>query len=235
MMSDVLVGSDLSVTFKPSVKAISVTMPVVDYINNAEGVISHNARVSNPSNQTNFDSAGKLLNYCAMNGHWSVFEQANLTLEVKCPRDIARQILRHRSFQFQEYSGRYAEMQEFGLRECRLQDTKNRQNSLENDDLHLESTWEAVQQEVIDFVNSRYQWALDNGIAKEVARAILPEGLTISTMYINGTVRSWMHYIDVRCDKATQKEHREVAELCKVELLKHFPILTDYFNKDKTT
>lgn len=211
------------------VKAIAVSQPVCDFIPDSEGILSYSARVSNPQNQTNFDTAGKLLAYCAKNSHWSVFETASLTMEIECPRDIARQILRHRSFSFQEFSGRYAEMQEFITRECRLQDEKNRQNSVETDDELLAEDWRVMQQSLLETTQQCYQWALSKGIAKEVARTILPEGLTMSKLYMQGTVRSWMHYINIRDDEGvTQKEHVDVARKCRAEFIKYFPSLEQY-------
>ena len=216
------------------VKAIAVTQPVVDYIPNSEGILSLCARVSNPQNQDNFETAGKLLQYCVKHKHYSVFETCNLVMEIETPRDIARQILRHRSFSFQEFSQRYAEAQNFILRECRLQDEKNRQYSVEldiknnQDHFDIELDWRNKQQELLYIIDEQYQWALRNGIAKEVARVILPEGLTMSRMYMNGTVRSWLHFIQVRDDEGVaQKEVVDVARKAKVELLKYFPFLED--------
>ena len=211
-------------------KVIGVTQPTVDSIPDAEGIISYAARVSNPSNQENFNTANKLLSYCAKHNHWSVFETVNVVMELELPRDIARQVLRHRSFAFQEYSGRYAEMTDFCLRDARLQDTTNRQNSIELEDGVLDSAWKQKQEDLMKSVQETYQWALDQGIAKEVARTILPEGLTMSRMYMNGTVRSWMHYCKIRREAATQKEHRIVADLCAEQLTQHFPSIAEHFN-----
>ncbi|UZS00960.1 thymidylate synthase [Pseudomonas phage vB_PsaM_M1] len=216
------------------VRAIGVTVPVVDDIPDSEGILSFAARVSNPQNQDNFETAGKLLQYCVKHKHYSVFETCNLVMEIETPRDIARQILRHRSFSFQEFSQRYAEAQKFVIRECRLQDDKNRQNSVSLDiensqehfDLMLE--WNTRQQQMISFVKEHYSWAIENGIAKECARVSLPEGNTMSRMYMNGTVRSWLHFIEVRDDEGVaQKEVVDVARKAKVELLKHFPFLEE--------
>ena len=149
----------------------------------------------------------------------------NVCMEIETPRDIARQILRHRSFSFQEFSQRYAVATMFDIRECRLQDHKNRQNSIPVQDRELENLWQKAQENLIEHSLKVYNWGLDNGIAKEVARAVLPEGNTMSRMYMNGTLRSWLHYVDIRCDKATQKEHREVAEQCRVILTNLFPSL----------
>ena len=180
----------------------------------ADKHIGYCARVSNPSNQDNPNVAG-LLKYCAKNAHWSVFEMASVCLEVSTTRDIARQILRHRSFSFQEFSQRYADATQLGdftTRECRLQDNKNRQNSLETDDIGLTVWWQAVQNRMIDETQFLYGEALKRGIAKEQARALLPEGLTPSKLYVNGTMRSWITFLQARLDPSTQKEHRLVAQ-----------------------
>ena len=179
-------------------------------------LIAYCARVSNPSNQNNTETADKLINYLIKHKHWSPFEMVSVTMEIETTRDIARQILRHRSFSFQEFSQRYADPTkelEFVLREARLQDLKNRQNSIELQDEHLEiaSQWTQKQQELIDLAKLTYTWAIENGIAKEQARVVLPEGNTVSRMYISGTLRSFIHYIEVRKDVSTQKEHREIA------------------------
>ena len=210
------------------VKVIGVTQPVVDFIPDAEGILSYAARVSSPNNQESFDTAGKLLNYCIRHKHYSVFETCSITMEIETPRDIARQILRHRSFSFQEFSQRYAQSTNFVERECRLQDTKNRQNSFETNDTDLIFSWESMQKEVLDVVTKNYKKALDYGIAKEVARTILPEGLTMSKMYMQGSVRSWIHFIQVRDDEGVaQKEIVDVARKAKAELLNHFPCLSE--------
>lgn len=213
------------------VKLIAVTKPVVDYIPDAQGLISHTARVSNEENQNNYDTAEGLLNYCIRSNHWSVFEISNAVMEIKAPRDIARQILRHRSNRFQEFSQRYALVSDFIIREARLQDHKNRQNSIETQDTELKAEWEKRQQEVIDLVKSHYDWAISNNIAKECARVILPEGNTMSTMYMNGTIRDWYHYAELRDGNGTQKEHEAVAKLAKQELLKQFPVLSKMWGK----
>ncbi len=192
----------------------------------AEKTIAYCARVSNPKNQDNPD-VEKLLRYCIKHGHWSVFEMANICFEITTTRDIARQILRHR-FSFQEFSQRYAAVTDLPptqLREVRLQDHKNRQNSLETDDEWLADWWLGAQAEVLEVTGRRYQQALEQGIAKEVARAILPEGLTISRMYVNGTVRSWLHYADLRTQPETQKEHREVARKVKELIWDNLPTI----------
>ena len=210
------------------VKVIGVTQPVVDFIPDSEGILSYAARVSSPSNQENFDTANKLLDYCVRNKHYSVFETCSITMEIETPRDIARQILRHRSFSFQEFSQRYAKSTEFINRECRLQDTKNRQNSFDCFDEDTAHVWKVMQDELLSVAEKNYQHALSIGIAKEVARTLLPEGLTMSKMYMNGTVRSWLHFIQVRDDEGVaQKEVVDVARKVKDELLKHFPSLSN--------
>lgn len=213
------------------VKVIGVTQPVVDFIPDSEGIISYAARVSAPQNQSNFDTASKLLKYCVDHQHYSVFETCNITMEIEAPRDIARQILRHRSFSFQEFSQRYAESTDFITRECRIQDLKNRQNSFEAQDKDLERWWSDSQSFLLDKVEDLYKQALDKGIAKEVARCILPEGLTMSKMYMNGTVRSWLHYISLRKENGTQAEHIDVALKAKDEVLKYFPFLESVLEK----
>jgi len=212
-------------------KVIGVTQPVVDFIPDSEGIISYAARVSAPQNQSNFDTAAKLLKYCVDHQHYSVFETCNITMEIEAPRDIARQILRHRSFSFQEFSQRYAESTDFITRECRLQDEKNRQNSIQTDDLMLQDYWQIAQEEVLELVKFHYEKALMLGIAKEVSRCLLPEGLTMSKMYMNGTVRSWLHYIQLREENGTQLEHTDVAKKAKVEVLKYFPFLENVLEK----
>lgn len=210
------------------VKAIGVTQPLVDFIPNSEGIISYAARVSAPQNQTNFDTADKLLGYCAKNSHWSVFETCSITMEIEAPRDICRQILRHRSFSFQEFSQRYAEATEFCVREARLQDQKNRQNSIKNEDDDLQGWFEAQQEHLVSLIGDMYEEALQKGIAKECARVLLPEGLTMSKMYMQGSVRSWMHYINLRKENGTQLEHGNVAWKSREEFVKLFPSLEKY-------
>lgn len=214
------------------VRTIGVTLPVCDDIPDSEGILSYAARVSSPNNQQNFETAGKLLQYCVKHKHYSVFETCNVVMEIETPRDIARQILRHRSFSFQEFSQRYAEAQKFITRECRLQDNKNRQNSVELEDDELGYWWEQQQSYLLAATELVYKKALEKGVAKEVARCILPEGLTMSKMYMNGTVRSWLHFIQVRDDEGVaQKEVVDVARKAKVELLKHFPFLEEMLEK----
>jgi thymidylate synthase (FAD) len=180
-----------------------------------EGFVAYVARVSNPANQASHDTAPKLVRYLAKHKHWSPFEMVTITMEVETTRDIARQILRHRSFSFQEFSQRYAVVDDAPVyREARLQDTKNRQNSVETNDATLLEEWEVRQRRLASHAQSIYLWAIANGIAKEVARAVLPEGLTMSRMYMSGTLRSWLHYCDTRRGNGTQKEHMVIAEEC---------------------
>ncbi len=201
---------------------------------NAEEAVAYCARVSNPENQNAQETAPKLLKYLIKHKHWSPFEMANVCMEIETTRDIARQILRHRSFSFQEFSQRYAAVQGFEMSEVRLQDTKNRQNSIEVGDSAMHGWWFNAQKRIRDDAELMYNMALAKGIAKEQARKLLPEGLTMSKMYMNGTLRSWLHYVDIRCDKATQKEHREVAEKCRDELTKLFPNTMEAFNANRT-
>ena len=197
-----------------------------------EEKVAYCARVSNPDNQHNHSTASRLLKYLIKNKHWSPFEMANVCMEIETTRDIARQILRHRSFSFQEFSQRYATVQGFDTRECRLQDEKNRQNSVYTFDLELQNWWAAAQNRMKSEAEFMYQAALNRGIAKEQARALLPEGLAVSRMYMNGTLRSWLHYIEVRTDPSTQKEHRAVAEACKKELALVCPSIMELYNAD---
>ena len=210
---------------------MSSSVSIISYTNgekaNLQELVAYTARVSNPDNQDNAETADRLLKYLIKHKHWSPFEMVNICLEIKTTRDIARQILRHRSFSFQEFSQRYAVAQDFTLREARMQDNKNRQNSIENADMDLQKTWDRKQQGVIDEAKLAYQWALDKGIAKEQARAVLPEGNTMSTLYVNGTLRSWIHYIELRKDASTQKEHRVVAEKCLEQIVRIVPLLQD--------
>jgi thymidylate synthase (FAD) len=216
------------------VKLISYSQPSQDFLaetdmTSLEDLIAYAARVSNPANQHNKDTAPKLIRYLINNQHWSPLEMVSATLEISTTRDIARQILRHRSFSFQEFSQRYADptQMEFERKEARLQDHKNRQNSIETDDATLKETWDTLQDEALCRALKAYDWALANGIAKEQARAVLPEGMTQSRMYMAGTLRSWIHYIQLRSDAATQKEHREIAVACAAELAKVFPMIND--------
>lgn len=214
------------------VRVIGVTQPVCDFIPDSEGILSYAARVSSPNNQENFETANKLLDYCVRHKHYSVFETCSVTMEIETPRDIARQILRHRSFSFQEFSQRYAQSTQFIKRECRMQDTKNRQNSFDCFDEDTAHVWNVMQEELLAIAEKNYQHALDIGVAKEVARVLLPEGLTMSKMYMNGTVRSWLHFIQVRNEEGVaQKEVVDVARKVKDELLKYFPSLSGQLNK----
>lgn len=208
---------------------IGITQPCIEGVDTAEELVAYTARVSNPSNQLNTETATKLLKYLAKHQHWSPFEMVHVLMEINTTRDIARQILRHRSFSFQEFSQRYARADQLGFerREARLQDEKNRQASIENSDHELEKIWDLKQAELLRKVKDTYTWALSNGIAKEQARAVLPEGLTHSKMYMSGTLRSWLHYCAVRCDMSTQKEHREIAQAAMEILLNKFPSITD--------
>lgn len=191
----------------------------------AENLVAYMARVSNPENQDNPATAPKLLAYLIKNKHWSPFEMVNVCMEIETTRDIARQILRHRSFSFQEFSQRYAEVVNWDKGEARLQDNKNRQNSIPTQDRELQRWWDEQQAAVWKQSTEAYKLALQQGMAKEVARKVLPEGLAMSRMYMNGTLRSWLHYVDIRCDVSTQKEHREIAQQCKVVLSSLFPSL----------
>jgi thymidylate synthase (FAD) len=194
-----------------------------------EDLIAYMARVSAPENQGNKETAPKLVKYLIKHKHWSPLEMVNVCMEIETTRDIARQILRHRSFSFQEFSQRYAVATDFELSEARLQDNKNRQNSLVTDDAEIQNWWNAAQLRVQSDSELMYQSALKMGIAKEQARKLLPEGLTMSKMYMQGTLRSWIHYIDIRTDVATQKEHREVAEKCAKILEELFPNVMEAF------
>lgn len=189
------------------------------------------ARVSNPSNQNNSETAEKLVRYLIKHQHWSPLEMVSACLEIETTRDIARQILRHRSFSFQEFSQRYA-VADLGweLKEARMQDTKNRQNSVQTDDKMLEIEWQRAQERVLYAVKREYDWAIANGIAKEQARAVLPEGMTVSRMYMNGTLRSWVHYISLRSANGTQKEHQQIALACADALEPIFPMIKEYVN-----
>lgn len=211
------------------VRLIAFTQPVqLEGVQTGEELVAYCARVSNPANQANHDTAPRLLNYLVRNHHWSPFEMAHAVIEINTTRDIARQILRHRSFSFQEFSQRYAEVDaEPVLREARLQDAKNRQASIETNDQELTDRWTTLQAKVAQLTQQTYDWALENGIAKEVARAVLPEGLTPSRLYMAGSVRSWIHYIQLRAGNGTQKEHREIAVMCRLALLHVMPSLKE--------
>ena len=222
------------------VKLHSYSQPAgeIEGLETVQDLIAHAARVSNPSNQLNTETSEKLLNYLAKHAHWSPFEMASACMEIETTRDIARQIIRHRSFAFQEFSQRYADPAEFGeqfvIREARLQDKTNRQNSVEIDseeDIHF--AWAAKQQEVIDKAKEVYEWAINSGIAKEQARAVLPEGNTKSRIYMNGTLRSWIHYIDLRSANGTQKEHMEIARAVAEAIVNIFPLAKEHIGKQR--
>ena len=207
-----------------NVSLVGMTQPsAITGCHTANELIAYAARVSNPGNQNNAETAPKLLKYLIKNAHWSPFEMVSVTMEINTTRDISRQIIRHRSFSFQEFSQRYAESTEFVRRECRLQDKKNRQNSIETDDRELAEWWRMAQSDLIEKTKLLYKTALDHGIAKEQARAILPEGNTKTTLYMSGTLRSWIHYCQLRIENGTQKEHSEIAKQCWDVLSQHFP------------
>jgi|TARA_B100001559_G_scaffold86163_1_gene71892 thymidylate synthase (FAD) len=213
------------------VKLISYSTPTKEFIDdgidNAQELVAFCARVSNPSNQLNTETSEKLIKYLIKNAHWSPLEMVSACLEIETTRDIARQILRHRSFSFQEFSQRYANPVkdlEFVTREARLQDLKNRQNSIETDNKEITNMWIKKQEDLIENAKETYNWAIENGIAKEQARAVLPEGNTVSRMYMNGTLRSWIHYIELRSGNGTQKEHMDIAIACAEVIAKIFPM-----------
>jgi thymidylate synthase (FAD) len=221
------------------IKLISYSQPAEEIrqegLEDVQDLIAFCARVSNPSNQFNTETSEKLLNYLAKHAHWSPFEMVSACIEIETTRDIARQILRHRSFSFQEFSQRYADPTkdlDFVTREARLQDPKNRQNSVTTDDYRLYEKWNMKQREVINKAIEAYNWAIERGIAKEQARAVLPEGNTMSRMHMNGTIRSWIHYINLRSGNGTQKEHMEIArEIAKV-IAKIFPLAESYVDNN---
>ena len=217
------------------IKLVAYSKPVLEGLDTPTDLVAFCARVSNPSNQFNNDTAEKLIKYLISNQHWSPLEMASMCLEIETTRDIARQILRHRSFSFQEFSQRYADPTkdlEFVVREARLQDHKNRQNSVESDDYELQEEWRGRQLMLIDYVKHQYAWAIKNGIAKEQARAVLPEGLTMSRMYMNGTLRSWIHYIQLRSGNGTQKEHMQIAKECAKVIAEVFPLSTQFIAQE---
>ena len=215
------------------VRLIGYTKPPEDIVglDDLQDIVAYCARVSNPSNQINSETSGKLLDYLIKHKHWSPFEMCSATLEVETTRDIARQFLRHRSFSFQEFSQRYADIRSFNnsfvTREARLQDEKNRQNSVANTDKKLSMEWNAKQNKVIKEAIAAYNWAIENGIAKEQARAVLPEGNTVSKLYVNGTIRSWIHYIELRSANGTQLEHMELAREVGQTIAKIFPYFAE--------
>lgn len=210
------------------VRLVAMTHPI-DGNMTIEDFVAFAARVSNPENQNNKTTTKRLLKYLVREKHWSPFEMVDIVLEIETTRDIARQILRHRSFSFQEFSQRYADPNQLGfsISEARLQDTVNRQNSVETNDVLLQRDWELRQQIVVNSAQAAYEWAIQAGVAKEQARKVLPEGLTMSRMYMKGSVRSWIHYCDLRMGNGTQKEHREVATMCWNNVLKVIPSLKD--------
>ena len=219
------------------VKLVSYSKPTDEFDNKVEDVqdlIAFCARVSNPSNQMNKETNEKLIKYLIKHQHWSPLEMVSACLEINTTRDIAHQIVRHRSFSFQEFSQRYADPKEFGdqfvMREARMQDPKNRQNSIENENMALEDEWANKQMAVIETAKMAYDWAIENGIAKEQARAVLPEGNTKTRLYMNGTLRSWVHYIDLRSANGTQKEHMEIAKQCAVVIAGIFPMINTIKN-----
>ena len=216
------------------VKLISYSKPYdsTKNLNSLQDIVAYCARVSNPANQNNSATNEKLIRYLINNNHWSPLEMVSICMEIETTRDIARQILRHRSFSFQEFSQRYAVANlDFETREARLQDTKNRQNSIETSDTVLQDKWETAQNLVAEHAESAYKWAIENGIAKEQARAVLPEGMTQSRMYMNGTLRSWVHYIQLRGDNGTQKEHQEIAIACAKEISSIFPMIDEFIKE----
>ena len=213
------------------VKLISYSKPTEEVsdegISDAQELVAFCARVSNPSNQLNTETSEKLITYLIKNAHWSPLEMVSACLEIETTRDIARQMLRHRSFSFQEFSQRDAnpvEDLEFVTREARMQDPKNRQNSIDTDNSEIVNEWTSKQNEVIDAATNAYNWAIDSGIAKEQARSVLPEGNTVSRLYMNGTLRSWIHYIELRAGNGTQKEHMEIAKACAEVIHNIFPM-----------
>jgi thymidylate synthase (FAD) len=217
-------------------KSYSQELPVMfddEKSSTLQELIEYYARVSNPSSQNKQDEPGRLIKYLVKHRHWSPFEMVSICLEVNTTRDIARQLLRHRSFSFQEFSQRYADPTSdlaFQTREARLQDEKNRQNSIQTDDNDLKLQWNAKQSQLIHESKLAYQWAIDNGIAKEQARSVLPEGNTNSRLYVNGTVRSWIHYIDLRTTPGTQMEHMQLARECADAIRPVFPIIDEFVN-----
>ena len=208
--------------------------PAYRGLDNIQDLIAYCARVSNPSNQANTKTTAKLLDYLIKHKHWSPFEMASACIEVETTRDIARQLLRHRSFSFQEFSQRYADIRDlndnFVIRDARLQDTKNRQNSIDTTDVELQQQWEGYQKGVINAAKQAYEWAIENGIAKEQARVVLPEGNTVSRLYVNGTIRSWIHYIELRSANGTQQEHMELARAVAEAIAVIYPKAMEFVN-----
>ena len=220
-------------------RLISFSKSDVIGLNDAKDLIAYCARVSNPTNQINDDTSEKLLNYLIKHKHWSPFEMVSACVEVVTTRDIARQLLRHRSFSFQEFSQRYANPHEmentFVIREARLQDETNRQNSIDTNDSELDDAWANKQMAVIETAKMAYNWAIENGIAKEQARSVLPEGNTISKLYVNGTIRSWIHYVELRSAHGTQKEHMELARVIGEAISSIFPQMEDFIHGSTDT
>lgn len=213
------------------VELVSYSKPANDFTS-LQDLVAFCARVSNPANQVNTETNEKLIRYLINHQHWSPLEMVSICLEIVTTRDIARQILRHRSFSFQEFSQRYSVVNlGFKCREARLQDSKNRQNSIETENESLQNEWDEHQNKVIKESEKAYNWALENGIAKEQARSVLPEGMTVSRLYMNGTLRSWVHYIQLRTEKGTQKEHREVALACAEAIKNIFPMIMEFVSK----
>lgn len=211
-----------------TVRLIGKTLPVTEDLTDLNELIAYQTKVSNLKSQDNMENAQKLLKYCADHQHWSPFEMGNLVMEITTTRDISRQILRHRSFSFQEFSQRYSKSENYTIqREARLQDLKNRQNSIEHDDEDLQHLFQELQAATLAMSVNAYNEALQKGIAKEQARVLLPEGLTETKMYMNGTIRSWIHYVKLRCGNGTQKEHMEIARQCRDILLKELPVLKE--------
>ena len=217
-----------------AIRLVSYTKPTEEFVqegikdNDLLDLVAFCARVSNPANQMNSETSEKLVKYLIKHAHWSPLEMVNVCMEINTTRDIAHQIVRHRSFAFQEFSQRYADPKEMGdmfvIREARLQDEKNRQNSIDTEDAVLQDRWEEMQQNVMYAAGTAYKWAIENGIAKEQARAVLPEGLTKTRLYMNGTLRSWVHYIELRGANGTQKEHMEIAHSCAKVITEVFPL-----------
>jgi len=213
------------------INLVSFSNSAIEDADNITDLVAYCARVSNPGNQSNKETSEKLIRYLISHQHWSPLEMVHMCLEIETTRDIARQMLRHRSFSFQEFSQRYADPVkelDFVVREARLQDTKNRQNSIDTDNEYIKERWEQEQLKVIQTSKNAYQWAIENGIAKEQARSVLPEGNTVSKLYMNGILRSWIHYIQLRAANGTQKEHQEIAFACAEVISKVFPMAKEF-------
>jgi thymidylate synthase (FAD) len=223
------------ISYSQPVRHIHSGEPGIMGLENIQDIVAYCARVSNPSNQANTKTTPKLLEYLIKHKHWSPFEMASACIEITTTRDIARQLLRHRSFSFQEFSQRYADVRELDgelvIRKARLQDPKNRQNSVITDDTNLHIAWEQHQRNVWNAAMIAYEWAIDNGIAKEQARAVLPEGNTVSRLYVNGTIRSWIHYIELRSANGTQKEHMDLAVAVAEAISKIYPNISNFIEE----